>query len=321
MLMWAMNNLLILICLVIFNFSLKSVAQATKQASSSSETSIVTFDESKPVLETMMYEKQVENKYSLFAHKRTFILPISYTDKPSRDIYTPVTALQNNISEPYYQNLESEFQISFFIPVVRKFARSDWDLNFAYTHHSWWQVYNAAWSKPFRETNYAPELFFRYLQKSELKIFGLKLLGYDLGYMHQSNGQTQLLSRSWDRLYARASLTSDDYMLTLTAWARMPEVGPDDNPEILKYMGLGEVIFQKNISDHSVEAKVAFSEFSNFELNYSYPWKDGFRWFVSVRTGTGHSLIEFDKGSNRIAMGISLDNFFDYRKPPTKSVE
>ena len=311
---------------LIFLLILTNVHSAWSQenqtkATTEAESSIITADKTKPVPEVLMYEKQFENKYSLFAHKRTFILPISYTDKPSQDIYAPVTALQNNVNEPYYQNLETEFQISFFVPIVRKLALSDWDLNFAYTHHSWWQFYNTGWSKPFRETNYTPEIFFRYLQKSELKIFGLKLLGYDLGYMHQSNGQTQLLSRSWDRLYARATLTSDEYMLTLTAWARMPEVGPDDNPEILKYMGLGEVLLQKNINDHSLEAKVAVSEFANFEMNYSYPWKEGFRWFVSVRTGTGHSLIEFDRGSNRIAMGISLDNFFDYRKAAAQSVK
>lgn len=279
---------------------------------SSSDSSIVTIDETKPVPEVQMYEKQVEHKYSLFAHRRTYIAPISYVDRPSQDIYTGVTALQANTKEAYYQNLESEFQISFFVPVVRKLAYSDWDLNVAYTHHSWWQVYNSEWSKPFRETNYTPEVFFRYLQKSEIKIFGLKLLGYDVGYMHQSNGQIQLLSRSWDRIYARGTLSGGDFLVTLAAWARMPELGRDDNPEILKYMGLGEILFQKNFEEHSIEVEMAVAEFSNIEISYSYPWKDGFRWFASYRGGTSHSLIEFDRASSRIALGVTLDNFFDY---------
>lgn len=279
----------------------------------SEESPIIT--PAKPSQDIELYERQVEQKHALFAHERSYFLPFSYVSETDQSLYNPAVRSATSPKEDYYQNLESEFQISFFLPVARKLFRSDWDLNIAYTHHSWWQLYNSSWSKPFRETNYTPEIYFRYLQRDDFNILDFKLLGYDIGYMHQSNGQVQALSRSWDRVFARLYFNNEpnEMLISLSSWIRLPEIGSDDNTNILNYMGIGRISFQKNYGENSVELQLPLANHFGCALSYSYPWKEGFRWFVSYQVGTGHSLIEYNRNTNRIAIGVSLDNFFDHQ--------
>lgn len=185
---------------------------------------------------------------------------------------------------------------------------------FAYTHRAWWQLYNASWSKPFRETNYTPELFARHLDHHPWQIFGFDLVAYDIGYMHESNGQIQILSRSWDRVFARTYFrhATASMFLVLSGWIRLPEESEkDDNTTIQKYMGVGEAELYQRLGSHSLSVKVPLAQYPGVELKYSYPWTNGLRWFVNYRFGYGHSLIEYDREVQRLGVGITLENFLD----------
>jgi phospholipase A1 len=49
--------------------------------------------------------------------------------------------------------------------------------------------------------------------------------------MHQSNGRSQVLSRSWNRVYAQFGFDSDNWLLLVRPWARLSEEDDkDDNP-------------------------------------------------------------------------------------------
>lgn len=292
------------ICFIFLIFLSIIFANAEDRASTTAE-----------VPEFSAYKELLDSRYSLFTHKRTYLLPFSYVFNPSRDLYSAARNFDGKNTNEFYEKTEAEFQISFFLPIYRKVAASEWDFMFAYTHHSWWQVYNSAWSKPFRETNYAPELFFRRITANRNDEFlGFKVLGYDLGYIHESNGQVQLLSRSWDRFFARTHLLSNGIGMILTVWARLPEeAGQDDNSSILTYMGVGSIEVQKTIGRHSFEVEIPIAAQPGVDLKYSYPWKDGFRWFVDIRYGYGQSLVEYDRETKRFALGIMLENFLDKR--------
>lgn len=261
------------------------------------------------------YDQLLQTQYSLFAHKRTYLFPVSYISNPKESLYTNSKETDPGNTHDFYQNIEAEFQISFFFPIARKVAKSKWDLLFAYNHHAWWQIYNSAWSKPFRETNYSPEVFFRQITAKEPREFlGMKVLGYDLGYIHQSNGQVEALSRSWDRVFARTHLLGSDYVITLTGWVRLPEhENQDDNKDIFDYMGTGEIHLQRFAGPHTYEILLPLAVKPGVELRYSYPWQDGLRWFFDLRFGYGHSLIEYDLDTTRVAFGVTLENFFDQK--------
>jgi phospholipase A1/A2 len=260
------------------------------------------------------YEQYMNSRFTLFTHERNYILPISYVDNPTESLYVREKLIEPTNHEDYYSNVESEFQISFFLPVARKMQlfESDWDLLFAYTHHAWWQIYNGAWSRPFRETNYTPEVFLRQInENSNFEILGLKSMGYDLGYVHESNGEIQILSRSWNRLFGRAYFVANDTIVALTGWLKLPETVSDDNADIQMYKGIGSIEIQKTFGLHTVELETLMAARPGFELRYSYPWKEGLRWFVDVKYGYGQSLIEYDIETRRIALGFTLENFLD----------
>lgn len=259
------------------------------------------------------YFKLLSTKYVLFPHKGTYLLPIVYNTKTHEDLYTGIKSTSKNQNGEFYKKEETEFQISFMIPIKNRIFDSHFDLNVAYTHHAWWQLYNKNYSRPFRETNYMPEIFVRYIEPSTSKFAGIDLMAADFGFIHESNGQIQIISRSWNRLYASAFLQNSGFKFVITGWYRIPEnKDKDENRNIYKYKGYGELEIVKNLGKHTLTLKTPIMA-SNFsaDLKYSYPWKDNLRWYVSYQNGYGHSLIEYDRYTKRYGVGIVLDSFMD----------
>ena len=76
---------------------------------------------------------------------------------------------------------------------------------FAYSQQSYWQLFNADLSRPFRATDHEPELIYIFPVESALPS-GWRLRYGGIGINHQSNGQSLPLSRSWNRIIGRAGL-------------------------------------------------------------------------------------------------------------------
>ncbi len=259
------------------------------------------------------YYKLLATKYVLMPHKGTYFLPIVYNKKPHEDLYTSIKNTSNNPNSTFYKKEEAEFQISFMIPVQNKIFGSNFDLNIAYTHHAWWQLYNKAYSRPFRETNYMPEIFARYIDPSTSEFAGIDLMAADIGFVHQSNGQIQIISRSWNRVYGRLFLQSLGFKFIATGWYRLPEKrSEDENRDIHDYMGYGELEIAKNLGKHTLTLKAPLvARHFSADFKYSYPWKDNLRWYLSFQSGYGHSLIEYNRQTQRYGAGIVLDSFID----------
>ena len=259
------------------------------------------------------YFKLLSTKYVLMPHNGTYLLPIVYNTKPHEEFYNAIKGTHNNSNSNFYKKEETEFQISFMIPVQNKLFNSNFDLNIAYTHHAWWQLYNKEYSRPFRETNYMPEIFVRYIDPATSEFAGFDLMAADIGFVHESNGQIQIISRSWNRFYTRAYLQGMGFKFFITGWYRIPEkVKEDENRDIHHFMGHGKLEIVKNLSKHTLSLKVPLvARKVSLDFKYSYPWKDNLRWYLSYQTGYGHSLIEYNKYVERYGAGIVLESFMD----------
>ena len=101
-------------------------------------------------------KKSSFDPYIMTPHKMTYLLPIIFSDKVNRKVYVNVGQWADEI-----QSVEAKFQFSLKVPLTKKaiFTEDD-SLDFGFTVQSWWQVYNQKLSRPFRETNYQPELFY-----------------------------------------------------------------------------------------------------------------------------------------------------------------
>jgi phospholipase A1 len=104
---------------------------------------------------------------------------------------------------------------------------------FAYSQQSTWQLFNGSISRPFRTTDHEPELM--YVYPLDFKLPGDWRWRYaGVGLVHQSNGQSLPLSRSWNRVYLMGGAELDDrFSITGRIWQRMSEsTAKDDNPDI-----------------------------------------------------------------------------------------
>ncbi len=269
------------------------------------------------------YESLLTKKYILLPHKGTYLLPFSYNFNPNNASYKVLTSQPEFANRgEYNRKLEAELQVSFMILAAQDLFNTDFNLFFGYTQQSWWQVYNSAWSKPFRESNYAPELFARKILNDPINFLGGKFIAYDLGYVHQSNGQTQELSRSWDRVFIRTAFVFGNFFLRMALWYRLPEKdSKDDNKYIYNYIGHGEIQLDQISKKSKFSLRIIpGTRHPGAELMYSYPWREGLRFFAKLSQGYGLSLIDQDNEGQKIALGFVLSDFFTNAPTPVKEL-
>lgn len=262
------------------------------------------------------YLELKDKRFLLLPHKGNFLLPLSYNHKARENSSRSV--LLNEFPERgrYNTDLETEFQISFSINIFSDILGSDYDFYLGYTHHSWWQVYNKNWSRPFRESNYNPEFFFRKVYSVKGDSNNIQLVLNDMGYQHQSNGQIQELSRSWDRIYIRQIYSWKRLLLTLSLWHRMSD-DIDDNPDIQRYLGYGELSIDYRFKKAMAGIRIIPGDrYAGAELSYSYPLQDNIRFFTKAFYGYGNSLIDYNNKNRRLGIGFILTDprTLDYSK-------
>jgi phospholipase A1 len=261
-------------------------------------------------------EKQAsKNRFAIIPHRPNFVLPASLTSINQEPyIGTPVGTKLDDV--------EIKFQVSLKYLFMQDLIFRDLDLQFAFTTTSWWQAYNSDISAPFRETNYEPEVILNYHHSWSL--LGFPVEQTTLSFNHQSNGQTGLLSRSWNRIILGfAFAPTDNVLWGFRTWYRLPEnekktaLDPsgDDNPDIQKYMGYGELGGLWSISDkHSLEFMLRNNLRSSdnrgaIQLGWSFPINDRIQGYVEYFNGYGESLIYYNHHAHRLGIGFKLTNW------------
>ncbi len=251
-----------------------------------------------------------DNSFSLIAHNSTYILPLSYTSNPNS---APFDALSTT-GDADLDKLEVKFQISFRVPINRDFFVRNSHLWFAYTQVSLWQLYDSSNSAPFRETNYEPEIIWSFFTNYSLG--ELKLTHVNFALNHQSNGRSEPLSRSWNRLYLETIWAHKKWAFSFRPWYRIPErKDDDDNPDIDDYLGHFDFRAAYKEDDHtfSTVIRTALDEDSshNFiELGYSFSINRKFRGYIQYVNGYGETLIDYNHRNKRFSIGIMLNDWF-----------
>jgi phospholipase A1 len=254
-----------------------------------------------------------DNRSVLIAHKRNYFLPLTWASNPNNEPYE----INGNDSDDLLDNLEAQFQISLKLPISEGVFTENDAIYGGFTLKAFWQVYNTDISAPFRETNYEPEVF--WIMPVPWNVFGGDAALVSLGLSHQSNGRTQLTSRSWNRIYAGLVWERSRYVYYLKAWWRIPEdekddpLDPegDDNPDIEDYMGNFEFTGVYRKFDHEVSAMLRnnldFDENRGaIQLDWTFPLQGRYRGYLQFFNGYGESLIDYDAHIERIGIGILL---------------
>lgn len=220
-----------------------------------------------------------------------------------------------------YEAEELVYQIS------AKFRLFNRDLYLAYTQQSFWQILDTKNSRPFRETNYQPEFFYRLTPgKHHWEFFNKEVdfdipFGADFGFEHQSNGRSLPDSKSWDRLYIEPYWEFENaHFLSMRLWYRLPErarkdefdVKGDDNPDILDYYGTGYLQYKYQFPQNNVGISVKLhgnikTGKGAIEMDVTRPTTvENVFYYLRIFSGYGDSLIDYNQEIHRAGLGIVM---------------
>ena len=243
-------------------------------------------------------------KYVIAPHRSNYVLPLTYNDSPN------VAAVREADPGKDLKRPEVKFQLSLKTKLWQDILGGKMDLWFGYTQQSFWQFYNFDDSSPFRETNYEPELLLNF--RTDYRLLGGRGRFLNVGFNHQSNGQSEPLSRSWNRIVANAGFEKGSFSLLLKGWYRIPESAEDDdNPSMGKYLGYGEIwgyyfwkgnrfgiMFRNNADFHNNR--------STLQAEWSFPLLERVSGYVQYFYGFGENLLDYNYRVNRIGIGLIL---------------
>lgn len=268
------------------------------------------------VAERLKREREVQdNRSVLVAHKRNYLLPVAYADNPNNK---PFREAEPNNDEDL-DNVEIQFQLSLKTEIANDVFTETDSIQIAFTLKAFWQAYNNDVSSAFRETDYEPEVFWMTPLSSPLMGSNSSFLGF--GFVHQSNGRSQALSRSWNRIYANLIWEYDRLVFEFKPWLRIPEddkddpadADGDDNPDIEDYLGNFEftTAYRKYDNEYSMMLRNNLDPDENrgaIQLDWTFPLNRRLRGFVRLFNGYGESLIDYDESISRIGIGIALSD-------------
>lgn len=133
---------------------------------------------------------------------------------------------------------DAKFQISFKERLTNATLPFNSYLFLTYTQKSFWNIYKK--SSPFSETNYNPAIGIGKFLISKGRYIHLLALSIE----HESNGRDSLESRSWNRISFQYMIpVTRKGSLLLKTW--IPIGYKTDNPDLLKYVGYGELNYSQ----------------------------------------------------------------------------
>lgn len=252
--------------------------------------------------------------FQLRAYKPVYLLPAFWTSDKNQMPQSPNPA--NSVGTPQLlDSTELKFQLSFKTKIAENIFGDNGDVWAGYTQSSRWQAYNADNSRPFRETNYEPEVMLMFRNGYSLGGWRGRMSG--IGINHQSNGRADPYSRSWNRVIATIGLDRENWALVLRPWYRIPESRRDDNnPDIDDYMGRGDATLVWNRAGHEVSLMARHSlrggdrSHGALQLDYGFPISNLLRGHLQVFDGYGESMIDYNHKATYIGVGVSLLEWF-----------
>ena len=256
------------------------------------------------------YEQRLEAEareqhewFAITPHKPNYILPATYNFDANYDNYGEFGQL--------FSDAELKFQLSLKTQLWPGLV-GDSSLWFAYTQQSYWQIYaNSEASAPFRETNYQPELIWSF--PTDFNFLGLRGRTVNLALNHQSNGQSDPLSRSWNRVTGEVVFEGERTMYSVKSWVRIDDPDVDNNPNIEDYMGRIELGWAYKGDNYVVDAwfknNLASDNRSSIEVNWAFPLAQHLRGYVQLYSGYGENMIDMENRNTRIGIGLALTDW------------
>lgn len=252
--------------------------------------------------------------WNIRAHQPVYLLPAFWTTDKNEFPRSPNP--QNTVDQDQnLKSMEAKFQISMKTKAVENLIGNNGDLWIGYTQSSRWQLYNSDESRPFRETNYEPEASLIFHTNYNLLGLDGRLLG--LTFNHQSNGRSDPLSRSWNRVMLNLGFERGNFAMMVRPWYRIEENFKDDNnPDIKNFIGRGDLtsFYRWNDNEFSLmlrhSLKGGDDAHGAVQFDWAFPISGKLRGNLQIFDGYGESLIDYNHRATYVGLGVSLMNAF-----------
>jgi phospholipase A1 len=255
--------------------------------------------------------------FNFVGYQPNYVLPIHVTSRINR---APQSPTQAAVLLPDYRREEAKFQLSLRTKLAQDLLLPGADLWVAFTQQVMWQIYNGADSKPFRNTDYQPEAIYMIPTAPGLRELplGWRWRYTQLGLAHQSNGQSDPLSRSWNRVYLGAGFERGDWSLAARFNQRLNEpLASDNNPDLVAYRGRWQ--FQLKWAQGLQTASLLYRstlqdvKYGALQFEWTTPvYRDqpnGLRWFVQAFNGYGETLTDYNFRQTSLGVGVTFLQF------------
>jgi len=143
--------------------------------------------------------------------------------------------------------------------------------------------------------------------RNDWNILGFKNILNTVGLVHQSNGRSLPLSRSWNRIYASMILERGGLGISIRPWYRIKEDEDiDNNPDITDYLGYGDIKFAYKTGPQTYTVGVRKK---SVELTWSRLTWGNLRLYAQYFHGYGQSLVEYDKSTDVLGIGVAFSDW------------
>jgi phospholipase A1/A2 len=243
-------------------------------------------------------------------YKPTYLLPVTWTDHVNRRPSSP-SPEHSVTTDLDLRAYEVQYQLSLKAKFVHQLLGTPVSLWGGYTQSSRWQVYDRATSRPFRETNYEPELML--VMPLQAEVLGWQLRMASLALNHQSNGRSLPLSRSWNRIIGSLAAERGDWVAEFRPWVRIKEtVADDDNPDIEDHVGRAELLLGRYWGEQALTLQLRHSLRSgsnsrgSAQADWVFPLAGALHGYLQVFSGYGESLVDYNLRQNKIGLGVTI---------------
>jgi len=247
-------------------------------------------------------------------------------DEPELDVLT--FHRSNYWATGFTRSTEVKFQFSFKYDLWP--SRGHHTVYLAYTQKSLWDLYEK--SAPFRESNYAPEIFYAHYHSDSHSQPnpGCNFFSEQVGVEHESNGEANDASRSWNRIFAELNATCYGKptfgLLGLRVWY---PIGIAENKTIAETQGYGELSAGFGVDDDSLHMnglltvalrKGASKDLGKGSVTVDARWRPTYQrlfgkawkfapyvWFQFF-AGYGETLATYDSSTTSARVGVGFSD-------------
>jgi phospholipase A1 len=203
----------------------------------------------------------------------------------------------------------AKYQISFKQMITRDVLPWETYLFLTYSQKAFWDIYKDSY--PFVEINFNPTIGLgkAFFDKND-RLKGIGTLDFE----HESNGRDSIYSRSWNRISLKYSTNiKTNTILTVKGW--IPFGYKSGNPELLDYVGLGEVKVSHDFIPNKLSAEIKVRKGLKWDFKgmvrsrlYYRPFKHSSNQHIMLEWFAGYTenLINYDQFTSMVRIGYVI---------------